>query len=81
MPLENPDLRDLDDEENEKTPTGNIKLPDEEDVEKGLPLALYIGMGTAAGVGLAAMALILKKRRKTAKGRTGNADGTDKPGH
>ncbi len=81
VPLENPDLRDLDDEENEKTPTGNIKLPDEEDVEKGLPLALYIGMGTAAGVGLAAMALILKKRRKTAKGRTGNADGTDKPGH
>lgn len=81
VPLGDQDLRDLDDEENEQTPTSNIKLPDEEEVAKGLPLALYAGIGTAAGVGLAALLVILTKRRKKAKAKTGDADGTDKPGN
>ena len=78
VPLNDSDLRDMDDE-NDQVPTSNINLPSEE-VKKGLPLALYIGLGTAAGIGLAVMAFLLMKRRKKAKCKAEEMNGTDKSG-
>lgn len=77
VPLVNQPLVDLDDEENEQVPKVNNIL-DEEKAKKGLPLALYIGMGTAAGIALAFLAFALKKRKKSAKAIKGNKDESGK---
>ncbi len=77
VPLVNQPLVDLDDEENEQVPKVNNIL-DEEKAKKGLPLALYIGMGAAAGIALAVLAFALRKRKKSAKAIKGNKDESGK---
>ena len=72
MPLDQP-LLDVDDEE---TPKGNVILDEknQKKMEKGLPLALRIGIGAAAATALAVLAIILFKRRKSAKTVTNNIE-------
>lgn len=72
VPLDQP-LLDVDDE---KTPTGNVILDEknQKKLEKGLPLALRIGIGAAAATALAVLAIILFKRRKSAKTVTNNIE-------
>lgn len=70
VPLEDQDLQDLDD--NEETPLSNISL-DNEEIQKGLPLAAYIGMGAAAAAGLIILVLGVRKRRRTANVKDGGS--------
>lgn len=61
VPLDQ-ELLDLDDEE---VPQGNIKL-DNKKIQKGLPLALRIGIGAAAAAALVVLAVLLIRRKKSA---------------
>lgn len=60
VPQANPDVVDLDEEE---TPKANLEL-DKEEVEKGFPLAVGIGIAVAAAAGIGGLIWFLKKGKK-----------------
>lgn len=60
VPQANPDVVDLDEEE---TPKANLEL-DKEEVEKGFPLAVGIGIAVAAAAGIGGLVWFLKKGKK-----------------
>lgn len=60
VPQANPDVVDLDEEE---TPKANLEL-DKEEVEKGFPLAVGIGIAVAAAAGIGGLVWLLKKGKK-----------------